>query len=71
MPLQIWLWLFRRSLGFIQQGTGRHLQRPGDLVEDDHGGISDPALDAADVGPVQPAMVGMSDINACESDLAS
>ena len=36
----------------IQKPPGWHLQRLGDLVEDDDGRVAHPALDAADVGPV-------------------
>lgn len=48
----------RHPPGLIKQLPRRHLQRLGDLIEDDNRRITHTALDAADVGPVQAAMVG-------------
>lgn len=50
--------LSRRASDVIQQRTGRHLQCLGDFVEDEHRGVADAALNAADVGAVQATMVG-------------
>jgi hypothetical protein len=39
----------------LEQPRRRHAERRGDLVQDEHGRVSDAALDAADLGPVQAA----------------